>query len=119
MKSFSKTAAQGDVSFIKRQAVPTDARAVPPENGIVVVTHSETGHNHVCLLDRESDEPNVVMYETDNPLVAWLKVNRPTVLEHQRPYDTHESIRFEPGVYEVRRQREYDPYQELARQSAD
>jgi hypothetical protein len=31
------------------------------------------------------------------------------VLEHLRPHDTHESIQFEPGIYHVRRQREYTP----------
>ena len=40
---------------------------------------------------------------------AWIKVNRPTVLEHQRPHDTHAPIKFAKGVYEVRRQREYTP----------
>ena len=49
------------------------------------------------------------MYGTDNPLVSWLQVNRSTALDHLRPHDTHESIMFEPGIYEVRRQREYTP----------
>lgn len=52
---------------------------------------------------------SVVMYSTDNPLIAWLEVNRPTALEHLRPHDTHEPIMFGPGIYEVRRQREYTP----------
>lgn len=30
-------------------------------------------------------------------------------IEQKRPYDTHAPIMFEPGIYEVRRQREYTP----------
>lgn len=119
MKTFQNVAAQGDVFFIRRNAVPANLKASAPESGRVVVTHSETGHNHSMVLDRVGNEPNVIMYESGNPLVAWLQVNRPTALEHQRPHDTHETIMFDPGVYEVRRQREFDPYAELARQVAD
>jgi hypothetical protein len=109
MRHFSSTCAQGDVFFRKVGDVPDRARLVPTAGGRVVVTHSETGHDHVMVLDRE-DEPSVEMFEdVGNPLVAWLRVNRPTALEHLRPHDTHESIMFEPGVYEVRRQREYVP----------
>ncbi|KAA3518856.1 hypothetical protein GOZ96_04930 [Agrobacterium vitis] len=119
MKSFNKVAAQGDVFFTRKDRVPTNIKASAVENGRVIVTHSETGHNHSMVLDRVHDVPNVVMYETENPLIAWLQVNRPTALDHQRPHDTHESIMFKPGVYEVRRQREYDHYAELIRAVAD
>ena len=73
----------------------------------IVLAHSETGHDHVMVLDKVAGEPAVEHFLTDNPLVSWIKVNRPTALEHPRPFDTHEPIMFGPGVYEVRRQREY------------
>jgi len=111
MKAFKNACAQGDVLHIRRDKLPDGVKKVPAADGRVVVTHSETGHDHVMVLDRPKgrQKPSVVMYATDNPLVAWLEVNRPTALEHFRPHDTHESIMFEPGVYEVRRQREYTP----------
>jgi hypothetical protein len=109
MHTFKKTAAQGDVCFIRRDALPEGIRELAPVNGRIVVTHSETGHDHVMVLDRADDRPAVRMYGGDNPLVAWLEVNRPTALEHLRPHDTHEPILFQPGIYEVRRQREYTP----------
>ena len=110
MKTFSKIAAQGDVLFRSVKSIPRDAVAVMPENGTLIVTHSETGHNHVMALDRDTDTPAVEMFNAkDNPLVSWLKVNRPTALEHLRPHDTHEPIMFGVGIYEVRRQREYTP----------
>lgn len=108
MRTFKNTAAQGDVCFIRRDKLPDGLNEIAATEGRVVVTHSETGHDHVMVLDR-AEEPAVRMYAGDNPLVAWLQVNRPTALEHRRPHDTHEAIMFEPGVYEVRRQREYTP----------
>jgi len=109
MKTFDKIAAQGDVMFIRRESLPANLMAYKPENGKVVVTHSETGHDHVMVLDR-LDDPAVEMFnDKDNALISWLKVNRPTALEHLRPHDTHAPILFNPGIYEVRRQREYSP----------
>lgn len=109
MKTFDKIAAQGDVMFIRRDRLPNNLKAAAPENGVVVVTHSETGHNHVMVLDR-LDDPAVEMFnDNDNALISWIKVNRPTPLEHLRPHDTHAPILFTPGIYEVRRQREYTP----------
>lgn len=110
MQTFGKIAAQGDVIFRRYDHLPVGLTRVEPVDGALVVTHSETGHHHVMVLDRKhSKTPAVEMYATDNPLVAWIKVNRPTALDHLRPHDTHESILFAPGVYEVRKQREYTP----------
>jgi hypothetical protein len=110
MRTFDKSCAQGDVHFTRLPALPSGAAPVKTVNGKIVVTHSETGHDHVMVLDRPGAEvPAVTMYQGSDPLIAWLEVNRPTALEHLRPHDTHEPIMFEPGIYEVRRQREYQP----------
>lgn len=110
MNTFQDHCAQGDVYFRKVGAIPSDAKEVAADKGRVVVTHSETGHDHVMVLDRKrSKTPNVQMYAGDNPLIAWIRVNRPTALTHLRKHDTHEPIMFGVGVYEVRRQREYSP----------
>lgn len=109
MKTFDSVCAQGDVLIRRVREIPASAKLIPATNGKVVVTHSETGHDHIMMLDREADMPAVEMFEGDNPLIAWIRVNRPTALEHQRPHDTHEAILFEPGIYEIRRQREYTP----------
>ncbi len=111
MKMFSTICAQGDVLFRAVDAIPGDAVPVAPIGNDLVVTHSETGHHHVMVLDnRVAGEPAVEMFSAaDNPLLAWIRVNRPTALEHRRPHNTHESIMFAPGLYEVRRQREYTP----------
>lgn len=109
MKTFEKSAAQGDVLFVKVDALPSDVTEQKPnERNEIVVTHSETGHDHVMVLDRPNT-PSVRMYNGDNPLLSWLEVNRPTALDHKRDHHTHESIMFQPGVYEVRRQAERKP----------
>jgi hypothetical protein len=106
MKTFTNYAAQGDVRFRRVDALPAALTEVAPEQGKLIVTHSETGHHHVMVLDRAA-EPSVRMYGRDDPLKAWLEVNRPTSLDHLREHDTHEPIMFAPGIYEVTRQREY------------
>lgn len=118
-KTFDKVCAQGDVLFRRVNAVPANAMPTKVVGRQLIIAHSETGHHHVMVLDRKrGDDPAVEMFSSkDNPLLAWLKVNRPTTLEHHRPFDTHEPILFEPGIYEVRRQREYSP--EGWRQIAD
>lgn len=109
MREFKETAAQGDVYFRRVDAIPSGvAEEKPNAKHELVVTHSETGHNHVMVLDR-AEVPAVQMFTGKDPLISWLKVNRPTALEHQRQHHTHESIMFQPGMYEVRRQVEQTP----------
>lgn len=110
MKTFESVCAQGDVLVRRVSDIPHTAVAAIPDRGRIVVTHSETGHDHVMVLDDDDSTPAVEMFNcADNPLISWLRVNRPTALEHLRPHDTHEPILFQPGAYEVRRQREHTP----------
>lgn len=109
MKEFNNFAAQGDVYFRRISKLPEGIKETALENGSVVVAHSESGHSHICAVDVLESKPNVRLYSGNNPLIAWMEVNRPTALEHQRPFDTHEPILFSPGIYEVRRQREHTP----------
>jgi hypothetical protein len=104
MKTFKTTCAQGDIYIRRIDALPKNAVPVAPEDGKVVVAHSETGHNHVM------DAATVTMHRLpDSIMDCLLVVNEPTMLEHLREFDTHEPILFEPGIYHVRRQREYTP----------
>lgn len=113
MNKFTNICAQGDVLIRRVDSIPSAAVAVLPVDGQIIVTHSETGHHHVMTLDKpraKTSAPAVEMFaRSDNPLIAWLRVNRPTALVHQRPHDTHQPILFGEGLYEVRRQREHTP----------
>jgi len=108
MRTFTKMAAQGDFVIIKIAELPDNIKAVAPEQGQIVVAHSETGHNHVMEASR------VQAYELETDLGVdlyemFLKVEAPTPIEHLRSYHTHESIMVDPGIYRIRRQREYTP----------
>lgn len=117
-KRIETIAAQGDVLIIRTDAIPSNAHLVPRENGIIIVTHSETGHHHVI------ERPHGVdMYQDpEDPLQSWLNVHDhgcprdsttglPDIvaLVHKRSYDTHETLELSPGKYLVRRQREHTP----------
>lgn len=104
MKTFKNVCAQGDIYIRRIGELPAGAVRVQPENGRVIVTHSETGHHHVMEAAR------VEMYSLpDSIMDCLLVVNEPAALEHLREFDTHEAILFERGIYHVRRQREYTP----------
>ena len=103
MRVFKNVAAQGDI-YIRRvnMEVPKNAVEVQPEGKYVIVCHSETMHNHVM------EKEKVKLYTLpDSIMKCLLVVNDPVALEHHRDFDTHEPIMFEPGTYEVIRQREY------------
>lgn len=112
MKEINRIGAQGDVLFLRAEAIPTDAVRVSPENGRLLVAHSETGHHHAV-----EASPGIEMFmDPKNPLRAWLKVP-PSVgadVVHHRPWDTHETMRLLSDgtgetIWEIRRQRERSP----------
>ena len=112
MKTFTKQAAQGDFLITKIDKLPDNITAEKSEKGNYVVAHSETGHNHVIAQD------NVQFYAAnDNEFVAYLKVEKTANIIHMRGFDTHETLRVDPGVYKINRQREYTP--EGYRRAAD
>ncbi len=89
--------------------IPKGAIPWVPQDGKYIVALSETHHHHII-----ADRPNVKLYTTGDPMVSYLEVIEATdaaetVIEHLRQYDTHESIAIPPGVFEIRRQREYTP----------
>lgn len=111
MKTFKNMAAQGDMVIRKIDAIPADAVSVKPEKGAFVLSHSETGHNHV-VMDRPAKTGGraaQLFIDKTNAFIGYLNVLEPCEIEHLRSHDTHETIRVEPGQYEIRRQREYTP----------
>lgn len=117
-------AAQGEITIRylgpvpKRNDVPEGYTSAKLENGRHVIGHSETGHHH--MLDHiEGVSVSVMDKPPEGMRILRAILEQPTSLEHLRPHDTHAPIMLEPGEYEFRIAREYDPYAELARQSAD
>jgi hypothetical protein len=110
MKTFRTQAAQGDLLIRRIPALPTNGlKPLATEGGNFIVAHSETGHHHVI-----AQRPNVQVFVSEDPMVSYLQVIEATdateaLLEHLRSYDTHETLQIPPGIYELRRQREYTP----------
>jgi hypothetical protein len=121
MKAFKKIAAQGEITVIRLGGVPKDKKligeALKAERGHFIVGHSETGHHHVIAAKGAS----VAVMERAPQGMRVLRaiLENPTSLDHLRDHDTHESIKLEPGLYEFRIGREFDPYAEIARRQAD
>ena len=111
MKTFKKCAAQGDFVIRRIDKLPKDVVPVDPEKGKHIVAHSETGHHHVITAERVKAYRPV----DDKIFKMFLEIDRldgeemPTI-EHLRAFDTHEALQPDtPGVFEIRRQREYQP----------
>lgn len=106
MNKVKKQAAQGDVLFRRISKLPKEAIEIKRE-GILVVAHSETGHDHVV------QDPVVVMYESPaDPLKCYLVSTNPFEVTHLREFDMHAPLLLDGGrdaVWEVRRQREHTP----------
>ena len=110
MKTFEKQAAQGDMLIFRLDddwTPPDNAEKVKPEDGVYIVGHSETGHHHV--IDRAATKTTTMYRLPDSIYDAFITVGAPTSLDHERPFDTHESIALSPGNYHIKRQREYTP----------
>ena len=96
---------QGDLMIRRIDAMPKGVtKSTPDKNGRHIVAHSETGHHHV-IESRAADR----FIDATNAFIAYLNVASPTEIEHLRSFDTHEALHLEPGIYEVRNQREYTP----------
>ena len=122
MKQFKLIAAQGEITIRRIGDVPANKTmkgftSLKPEHGKFIVGHSETGHHHV--IDAQGASIDVLDRPPAGMRVLRAILQNPTMLEHERPHDTHEPIMLDPGEYEIRIAREYDPYAELARLSAD
>lgn len=124
MRTFSKQAAQGEIMIRRVGDLPED-RNTPngyttidaDERGHIIVGHSETGHHHV--IDAKHGSVAVMDRPPEGMRILRALIEQPTPLKHLRPTDTHAPIVLEPGEYELRIAREYDPYAKLARQVAD
>lgn len=123
MKSFKITAAQGEITVIrigdvpKSRKLPAGYTAMKPEAGRYVIGHSETGHHHVIAADGAT--VGVLDRPPEGMRILRAILENPNSLDHLRDHDTHEPIAHEPGEYEFRSGREFDPYQQIATRQKD
>lgn len=110
MKSFDRLAAQGDVLIERIDELPKNLVEVPPVGNFHVIAHSETNHDHVIPKDKATVYRSKTRM-TNDPVLQdlFFEVKETTSLDHQRSFDTHESLELKPGFYRARRQREHSP----------
>lgn len=80
-----------------------------------IISHSEQGHHHILGGDCE------VMERVEAPTgakILYAIVKEPTRL-FQDAAAPHKPIDLDPGIYEFRLKREFDPFSEQARRVAD
>lgn len=118
MKAFNLVAAQGEVNIRRTDILPDGLTPLQPENGLLIVGHSESGHHHgfraqagVAVLERTKDVPAGMK-------ILYAVLDNPTALI-QDAAAPHEPLMLDAGVWEVRLSREYDPFAEQARRVAD
>lgn len=119
MRKFENIAAQGEISIRRIDNLPNGLKAREPDGDRYIIGHSETGHHHSMVVGGVEvlDDPD--FSSSEGFMRFYVKVSKPTPLVHERNFDTHEPLLFAPGTYEITINREYDPYAELARISAD
>jgi hypothetical protein len=91
---------QGDILLVPVENLPDGLTEVPRENGKIVLAEGEvTGHLHAI------DSPEAMFMAEDLEQIEgrFLVIEAEVALKHPE----HDTITLDPGLYEVRRQREY------------
>lgn len=111
-------AQQGEAKVYRINELPAGITTTEVErtaSGAAIISHSESGHHHVIDCDN-------VMERTDSVPVGmrilYAIVSAPTDLR-QDASAPHQPVSLDPGIYEFRIQREFDPFLEQARRVAD
>jgi len=106
IKIAKSTAQQGDVILRKIDSLPSlDGAKVTHKR--LVLAHGESGHSHVI----EDDEAELI--EIGERML--LKLAKPATIKHEE----HGPVRLSPGIWEVGRVKEFDYFQQMARQVMD
>ena len=116
MKKFIRRAAQGEITIIKIDALPKmETKPVEKVAKGFVISHSENGNHHLLtggnVMERTNDVP-----EGMKIIYAALENPHDLIQDATMP---HEGYTLEPGIYEFRIAREYNPFAEQARRVAD
>lgn len=100
---------QGDVCIIKVDALPTKAQKQErPKDRLVLEYGEVTGHAHAI-----KDIDKCDMYLEGNR--RFLEVCYVIPLTHEE----HDTITLEPGIYEIKRQRQWSVLEQMSQRVAD
>lgn len=87
---------QGDILIIPVGEIPMDGASVHTDG--VIARGEATGHAHRV----DPKRAQVITLERNGEVFEYLRVFEPVFITHEE----HAAVRVEPGIYEVRRQRE-------------
>jgi hypothetical protein len=113
----SKIIRQGEVRMMPvKKLADVMTKPVNSENGVIVVGESEIHHHHVLEAD------GVMVMERTEKVPEGMRilhaiVEKATVLK-QTAGNPHGAHVIEPGLYEIRIKREFNPFAEQARRVA-
>jgi hypothetical protein len=94
---------QGDICLVPAKKLPKNAKLHTSAKRITIAEGETTGHAHVMVGER------MELYTVESPTAEaaqqFLNLERTTTFVHEE----HATVTVPPGVYEVRRQKEYSP----------
>lgn len=110
--------AQGEISGFRCEGEMPDGLVEMTQRdkmGRPIISHSESGSHHVLeRATRVMEDPN----PPEGMRILYALLEQPTALI-QDASDAHGSHMLEPGLYEYRIAREFDPFSAQARMVAD
>jgi hypothetical protein len=106
MKIAKQTAQQGDVVLRKLKTMPEGVQKTIGRKRLVLA-HGESGHSHVI----EDDEAELIQIGER----MLLRLEKAATVVHEE----HGKIRLSPGIWEVGRVKEFDPFEQMTRQVVD
>lgn len=107
MKTAKHTAQQGDVTLRKLASIPEGKAEIVSRKRLVLAEGEQSGHYHLI----EDDDAELIRIGER----ILLKLKKSATIKHQE----HLPIRLSPGIWEVGRVREYDPFLDMTRQVMD
>lgn len=108
---------QGEVRIVKIDSIPAgmETRAVQKIASGYVISHSESGHHHVLtggdVLERTDNVPSGMG-------LFYAILDKPEAFI-QDAANPHGGYDLDPGIYEFRVSREFNPFEEQVRRVAD
>lgn len=108
---------QGEVRIVKIDALPTgmETKAAQKIAAGYVISHSESGHHHVLtggdVMERTDKVPSGMQL-----FYAILDEPQSFIQDAANPHGGYD---LDPGIYEFRISREFNPFEDQARRVAD
>lgn len=110
-------ALHGDVIITRIKELPKEFGKMEKSKDDCLALGEATGHMHKLFRAIDPDLPGKATFDLriDKDGIKFLRVLEPTIVRHQE----HREITIPPGDYKIGIQREYSPYEKLARSVAD